>query len=84
MSTTLTAPFSQSLGLPRKHEAQPSHSILDRNRRLPDCGHQLKDASMTKLTDTIHLKRWQAYLLLAMSGFAVGNILAKTTAMFGL
>lgn len=39
---------------------------------------------MTKLTDTIHLKRWQAYLLLAMSGFAVGNILAKTTAMFGL
>ncbi len=38
---------------------------------------------MTSLTETICLKRWQAYVLLGLSGFAVGNILAKTTAALG-
>lgn len=38
---------------------------------------------MTSLQDTICMKRWQAYLMLAMSGFAVGTILAKTVAALG-
>lgn len=38
---------------------------------------------MTSLQDTICIKRWQAYLLLAMTGFAVGNILAKTVVALG-
>ena len=39
---------------------------------------------MKSLSETICLKRWQAILLLALSGFAVGNILAKSTATLGL
>lgn len=39
---------------------------------------------MNSLSETICLKRWQAILLLALSGFAVGNILAKSTAAIGL
>ena len=39
---------------------------------------------MSSLSETICLKRWQAILLLALSGFAVGNILAKSTAAIGL
>lgn len=38
---------------------------------------------MSRLTETICMKRWQAYVLLAMTGFAVGNILAKTATAFG-
>lgn len=32
---------------------------------------------MKSLTQPISLMRWQLYALLGMSGFAVGNILAK-------
>jgi hypothetical protein len=39
---------------------------------------------MKNLTDTISMKRWQAYVLLGMAGFAVGNVLAKTTTALGL
>lgn len=34
---------------------------------------------MKKLNDTIRLKRWQAYSMIALSGFAIGNLLAKAT-----
>lgn len=39
---------------------------------------------MTSLQDTICMKRWQVYLMLAMSGFAVGSILAKTVVGLGV
>lgn len=38
---------------------------------------------MSRLTDTISMKRWQAYGLIAMTGFAFGNILSKTAAAAG-
>jgi len=38
---------------------------------------------MTSLTETICMKRWHAYGLIALSGFAIGNILAKTLAALG-
>lgn len=38
---------------------------------------------MRSLTDTICMKRWQAYALLALSGFAIGNLLAKTAQALG-
>ena len=38
---------------------------------------------MKSLSDTICIKRWQAILLLALSGFALGNILAKSAAAIG-
>ncbi len=34
---------------------------------------------MKTLNQPISLMRWQFYVLLGMSGFAVGNILAKLT-----
>lgn len=34
---------------------------------------------MISLSDSVRMKRWQAYVLLAMSGFAFGTILAKIT-----
>lgn len=39
---------------------------------------------MESLSETVRMKRWQAILLLGFSGFAVGNILAKSTAAMGL
>ena len=39
---------------------------------------------MKALNDTIRVKRWHAYAMIAMTGFAVGNILAKTARAFGL
>jgi len=39
---------------------------------------------MKSLSETISVKHWQAILLLSLSGFAVGNILAKSTAAIGL
>lgn len=38
---------------------------------------------MTLLQDTICMKRWQAYLMLVMSGFAVGSTLARVVAALG-
>lgn len=38
---------------------------------------------MKSLNDTICLKRWQAYGLLGMSGFACGMILARTVSALG-
>lgn len=38
---------------------------------------------MEKLTDTIGLKRWHLYLLVAMTGFATGTIMAKLAAALG-
>lgn len=38
---------------------------------------------MPSLTEAVFIKRWQAFVLLGMSGFAVGNILAKTTSALG-
>jgi hypothetical protein len=39
---------------------------------------------MNSLTETISLKRWHAFILLAMSGYAVGSIIAKVTNALGL
>lgn len=39
---------------------------------------------MTKLNDIVCIRRWQACLLIAMSGFAAGNILAKATNSLGM
>ncbi len=39
---------------------------------------------MNALTQSISLKRWQLFVLLAMTGFAAGNILAKLTTALGL
>jgi hypothetical protein len=39
---------------------------------------------MNSLTETINLKRWHAFALLAMSGYAIGSILAKVTTALGL
>lgn len=38
---------------------------------------------MKILTDTISMKCWQAYVLMAMAGFAFGTVLSKTSAAFG-
>ena len=38
---------------------------------------------MTRLNETIRMKRWQACVMLGLSGFAIGNILAKTTSALG-
>jgi hypothetical protein len=39
---------------------------------------------MNSLTETVCLKRWHAFVLLAMSGYAVGSIIAKTMNAVGL
>lgn len=38
---------------------------------------------MISLNKPICIKQWQAIVLLAMSGFAVGNVLAKVTTALG-
>jgi hypothetical protein len=38
---------------------------------------------MTILQKTISVKQWQLFVMLGMSGFAVGNILAKLTTAIG-
>jgi len=38
---------------------------------------------MSILTETICIKRWQAYLLLSLAGFAIGNLLAKGVGALG-
>jgi len=38
---------------------------------------------MTDLQKTICVKQWQLFVMLGMSGFAVGNILAKLTTALG-
>jgi hypothetical protein len=35
------------------------------------------------LTDRICMKAWQAYVLMGLTGFAVGNIIAKTQTALG-
>lgn len=35
------------------------------------------------MNHTITLKRWQAFVLLGLSGFAIGNVLAKLTTALG-
>jgi hypothetical protein len=39
---------------------------------------------MNSLTETISLKRWHAFVLLAMTGYAVGSIIAKVVTALGL
>jgi hypothetical protein len=39
---------------------------------------------MNSLTKTISLKRWHAFVLLAMSGYTVGSIIAKVTTALGV
>ena len=39
---------------------------------------------MKSVKDSICIKLWQAYALLALPGFAVGSILAKITNAVGL
>lgn len=39
---------------------------------------------MNTLTETISLKRWHALALLAMSGYAIGSILAKVATTLGM
>ncbi len=38
---------------------------------------------MHLLNETITIKRWQAFALLALSGFAIGTVLAKTVTALG-
>ena len=38
---------------------------------------------MNAITETICIKRWQAFVLLGASGYAVGSILAKITTLLG-
>ncbi len=38
---------------------------------------------MTDLQKTIRVKQWQLFVMLGMSGFAVGSILAKLTTALG-
>jgi hypothetical protein len=38
---------------------------------------------MKSLTETIGIKRWQVFVLLGASGYAVGAILAKVTTALG-
>ncbi len=38
---------------------------------------------MKTLVETVCVKRWQVLLLLAMSGYALGNILSTTMAAVG-
>jgi hypothetical protein len=38
---------------------------------------------MTNLQKSVCVKRWQLFVMLGMSGFAIGNILAKTAAALG-
>lgn len=35
------------------------------------------------MNETIIMKRWQALVLLGLSGFAIGNVLAKLTTALG-
>lgn len=35
-------------------------------------------------TDTISMKRWQAYILLGLTGFAVGTMLSRLAGAFGV
>ena len=38
---------------------------------------------MQKLSRTICVKQWQLFLMLGLSGFAIGNVLAKITTALG-
>jgi hypothetical protein len=38
---------------------------------------------MNSLTETICIKRWQVFVLIGASGYAVGSILAKVTNALG-
>jgi hypothetical protein len=38
---------------------------------------------MQKLSRTIPVKQWQLCLMLGLSGFAIGNVLAKITTALG-
>ncbi len=39
---------------------------------------------MSSMTETICIKRWQAYLMLAMSGLAIGMMVGATARAVGL
>jgi hypothetical protein len=38
---------------------------------------------MNMLMETVCIKRWQVFILLGATGFAIGNILAKATTALG-
>lgn len=40
--------------------------------------------SIFKLNELITMRRWQANLLMALAGFACGNIIAKSAMALGL
>jgi hypothetical protein len=39
---------------------------------------------MTNLQKSVCVKQWQLFVMLGMSGFAVGNILAKLSSALGI
>ena len=39
---------------------------------------------MKSLTESVCVKRWQLFGLIALAGFATGNILAKITGALGI
>jgi hypothetical protein len=39
---------------------------------------------MKTLNETICIRRWQAHIALALSGFAIGTILARITGSLGI
>ena len=42
------------------------------------------EKTMSLMSKPVTMKLWQTYVLLALSGFAAGNIAAKTMAALGL
>ena len=42
------------------------------------------EIAMRTLTETVCVTRWQVFLLLAMSGYAAGSIIAKVAGALGL
>jgi hypothetical protein len=38
---------------------------------------------MYKLNQAVCVKQWQVFLMLGLSGFAIGNVLAKITTALG-
>lgn len=39
---------------------------------------------MSSLTETVSLKRWHLFALIAMTGYATGAIIAKVTTALGM
>lgn len=43
-----------------------------------------RESDMTQFDDTIRIRRWHVRAMMFLSGFAIGDILAKTASTLGL